>query len=83
MSQHNNTELADNSIAIPIGIGDRVSLLEDIDVDEEGGFTAGTLFEDTVVTYNPKTALLEFEDSDVGKAEFESLVEEADGYQII
>ena len=52
-------------------------------MDEEKGFVAGTLFEGTVDQYNPETGLLRFKENDVGRAEFESLVDEGDGIQVI
>jgi hypothetical protein len=70
-------------ISVPLRVGDRVTLFEDVDIDKDGGFAAGTMFEDTVEKYVPDTGLLRFEDSDIGRAEFEGLLDEAEGIQII
>jgi len=69
-------------ISVPLTVGDRVSLFDEVDA-EEGGFAAGTMFEDTVEQYVPDTGLLRFEDSDIGRAEFKQLLDEAEGLQII
>lgn len=62
--------------------GSRVAVLTDVDTDE-GGFTASTVFEDTVDRYIPETAKLEFENSDIGLAEFRDLLQEHDSVQVI
>ena len=83
MSQHNNTGLEQGRIAVRITVGDYITIFEDVDMDEEKGFVAGTLFEGTVDQYNSETGLLRFKENDVGRAEFESLVDEGDGIQVI
>jgi hypothetical protein len=75
-------DTAEQSIVIPLRVGDRVSLFDEVDTDE-GGFIAGTMFEDTVEQYVPQTGLLKFENSDIGRAEFNRLVEQAEGIQIV
>ena len=57
------------TIDIPLSVGDRVSL----------GLPAveGQLFQGTVEKYNPKTNKLSFEQEDVGYHEFMEMVEEA------
>lgn len=69
-------------ISVPLEVGDRVTLFDEVDEDE-GGFAAGTMFEDTVEQYVPQTGLLRFEDSDIGRAEFKELLDKAEGIQII
>ena len=71
------------TIPIPLDVGDRVILNEDMRVDEEGGYSAGILFEDTVTQYVESTGLITFEDSDVGKSELLSLIDEAEGIEIL
>lgn len=71
------------TIPIPLDVGDRVILNEDMRVDEEGGYSAGILFEDTVIQYVESTGLITFEDSDVGKSELLSLIDEAEGIEIL
>lgn len=79
----NTTNSLEQRISVPITVGDRITLFEDVDMDEEGGFIASDLFEGTVERYNPSTGLLEFEENDVGRAEFLSLLDEAEGLQIV
>lgn len=73
----------EQQISVPLLVGSRVVLHEDVDMDSEGGYAAGIMFEDVVAQYVPDTGLLRFEDSDVGKAEFEELLEEAEGIEIL
>lgn len=75
--------MKDQTIEIPLKVGSRVSILSDITIDQDGGFTASTIFEDTVAQYNPDTNKLAFEESDVGYAEFLSMVDEHHSIQII
>lgn len=70
-------------ISVPFGVGDRVTLYSAVDMDKDGGFAGDVLFEDTVEQYNPQTGLLQFEDSDIGRAEFKELLDEAEGIQIV
>jgi len=70
-------------ISVPLRPGDRVTLLEDVDIDSEEGVVAGIMFEDYVEQYVPDTGLLRFENSDVGRAEFIEMVDEADGIEIL
>ena len=70
-------------ISVPLRPGDRVTLLEDVDIDSEEGVVASVTFEDYVDQYVPDTGLLRFENSDVGRAEFIEMVDEADGIEIL
>jgi hypothetical protein len=74
--------MKEQTIEVPLKVGSRVSILTDVDTDE-GGFVASTVFEDTVVTYNQDTNVLEFADSDIGYAEFMDLLDEHDSVQIV
>ena len=74
--------MSEQTIPVNLKVGSRVSVLTDVDTDE-GGFTASTVFEDTVEQYVPETRLLRFEDSDMGYAEFEELVLEHDSVQVV
>jgi hypothetical protein len=69
--------------SVPLRVGDRVTLFDEVDIDKDGGFVAGTMFEDTVEQYSPQTGLLRFENSDVGRADFKDLLDEAEGIQIV
>lgn len=71
------------TIGVPLQVGSRVTLLEDVDVDDEGGSAASIMFEDHVDQYVPETGLLVFEESDIGRAEFHDLLDGADGVEII
>lgn len=82
MSHNNNTEL-EQTITVPLRPRDVVTLYSTIDMDKDGGFAGSILFEGTVDTYNPRTGLLQFEDSNVGRAEFRELLDEAAGVQIV
>lgn len=68
-----NTMPTEQTLPIPVKVGDRVTLFEHADV----------LFEDEIAQFVPDTGLLRFEDSDVGRAEFLELLDEADGYQVV
>lgn len=70
-------------ISVPLQVGSRVVLYEDVDIDSDGGLAAGILFEDHVEQYVPSTALLRFEESDIGRAEFIDLVNKAEGIEIL
>jgi len=80
MTVENNTESQDVEISLPVG--SRVSLLEGIDIDESEGSSASILFEGYVEQYVPQTNKLSFEDSDIGYAEFQELLGQADGVEI-
>lgn len=58
-------------------------LSNDISMDSEGGYTASIAFEGYVEQYVPQTRKLVFEDSDVGWAEFRSMLDDADAVEII
>lgn len=74
------------SIEVQLPVGSRVQLIDEVEVEKEDGEIVGSVtdiaFEDYVVRHSPDTALLEFEDSDMGLGEFKSRVEEADGILI-
>jgi len=74
--------MSNQTIPVNLKVGSRVSVLTDVDTGK-GGFTASTVFEDTVEQYVPETRLLRFEDSDMGYAEFEKLLGEYDSVQVI
>lgn len=77
-------DMSIQSITVPLRVGDRVSLFDEVDKEEGAeGFTASPMFEDTVEQYVPQTGLLRFEDSDIGRAEFHKKVEQAEGIQIV
>lgn len=79
----NTTEMAVQTIAVPLSVGSRVTLLEDVDIDSDEGVRAKPTFEDYVEQYAPETGLLKFENSDVGRVEFITMMHEADGVEII
>jgi len=71
-------------ITVPLESGARVTLLSDVSVEENAEGSTGTvLFEDYVERHVPETSLLEFEESDVGRVEFLSLLDEAESIEII
>lgn len=69
-------------IEVPLKVGSRVALLEDIDVDEHDGYAASIMYEATVEQYVPETRLLRMSDG-TQLAEFMELLEKADGIEII
>lgn len=70
-------------IEVPLPVGSRVTLLKDVDIDSQEGSSGTVLFEDYVEQYVPETGLLRFEDSDIGRAEFKQLADEAGAMEII
>lgn len=66
-----------------ISPGSRVTLLKDVDIDSKEGSSGTILFEGYVDRYVPQTGLLEFEESDVGRTEFQRLLDEADAIEVI
>ena len=74
-----------NNQTIEVGIspGSRVTLLKDVDIDSKEGSSGSILFEGYVDRYVPQTGLLEFEESDVGRTEFQQLLDEADAIEVI
>jgi hypothetical protein len=75
--------MSEKKIQIPLRVGSRVTLYEDVDIDSGEGLAASVSFEDYVAQYVPETGLLEFENSDVGRAEFIQMTEDADGVEIV
>lgn len=77
----------EQTIEIGLKPGSWVSIMEDVDIEEGDGFvdgfTASTVFEGKVERFVPETNRLEFEDSDMGYAEFMELVEEYDSVEVI
>lgn len=74
--------MTEQTIPIQLRVGSRVSILTDVRMDD-GGFTASTVFEDTVVQYVPQTCKLVFANSDIGFADFKKLLDEHDSVQVI
>lgn len=74
--------MSGQTIPVTLKVGSRVSILRDVRMDD-GGFSASTVFEDTVAQYVPQTGLLRFEESDIGLAEFESLLDKHDSVQVV
>ena len=74
---------SNKEITVSLSVGDRVELYEDVDIDSEEGATMSIIFSDYVSQYVPNTGLLQFEDSDIGRAEFLELVEESDGIEVL
>jgi hypothetical protein len=78
------TSELEQKISVPLRVGDRVTLSKDVDIEDGAmGYTAIPFFEDYVAQYVPATGLLRFEDSDIGRAEFLELLEEAEGIEIL
>ena len=72
------------TIGVPLTVGSRVTLLEDVDInDDTMGSAALVSFEDYVAQYVPQTGKLRFEDSDIGNAEFLSMMKAADGVEVL
>lgn len=75
--------MTEQTIPIQLRVGSQVAVFDDVNIDQEGGFMASTVFEDVVEQYVPQTGLLRFEDSDIGLAEFKELLEEHDSVQVV
>lgn len=72
------------TISVPLKPGSRVTLLEDVEIEDEAEGSSGVIiFEDYVEQYVPEKGLLSFENSDVGRAELRRMVEEADGVEVL
>ena len=72
------------TIGVPLTVGSRVTLLEDVDInDDTKGSAALVSFEDYVAQYVPQTGKLRFEDSDIGNAEFLSMMKAAYGVEVL
>jgi len=84
---HNVTDSMEQDIQVPLPVGSRVVLYEDAEIERVNGNDVGgvtsILFEGYVNRYVPDTGLLEFEDSDVGRADFLDLLQECDGIEVI
>lgn len=68
---------------LPLKTGARVTLSNDVDIDSKEGYTASPYFTDYIERYVPQTNKLVFRDSDIGYAEFESMLDEADAVEVI
>lgn len=74
----------DQTIGIPLSVGSRVTLLTDVEIeDDDSGSTGTILFDGRVEQYVPQTGKLSFEGKDIGQAGFLDLLEEADGIEIL
>lgn len=77
----------EQQIELPLRPGSRIVLYENVEIDRSGeediGAAVDIQFEGYVDRYIPDTSVLDFVDSDVSLSEFESMVREADGYEII
>lgn len=72
------------TIDIPLPVGSRVTLLTDVEIEDDSSGSIGTiLFEGKVEQYVPQTGKLSFEEKDIGQAAFLDLLEEADGIEIL
>lgn len=83
LSGEDYTMVSEQSINVPLTVGSRVVLTENVDIDSQEGVAASILFEGYVEQYVPETNLLSFEENDTGYAEFQQLLEQADGVEII
>jgi len=79
----NTNTVAIQTTDVPLPVGSRVTLVEDVDIDSQAGSSGTILFEDYVERYVPETGLLEFEDSGIGLRDFKDLLEDADSIEII
>lgn len=77
MSGYSVTEPADQTIEVPLTVGQTVTIYRSATAD---AYTP--IFTDTVDRFNPKTGLIEFEDGDIGRATFMEMVKHADGIHI-
>lgn len=68
---------------LPLKSGSRIVLSNDVHIGPEGGYTASPYFTDYIERYVPETKKLIFRESDIGYAEFESMVNEADAVEVI
>ncbi len=67
----------EQTIEVPLYVNSQVTLLTNVESETM------VTFSDTVTQYVPETGLLRFENSDIGRAAFTSMVEEADGIEIV
>lgn len=72
--------LRKQSITIPFQVGDKVTLSYETKNNPDN--KDSVFFQGTIEQHIPQTGLLKFEDSDIGRAEFNMLVEQADKIQI-
>jgi hypothetical protein len=68
------------SITIPFQVGDTVTLSYETTNNPDN--KDSVLFQGTIEQHIPQTGLLKFEDSDIGRAEFNTFVEQADKIRI-
>jgi len=74
--------MSEQKIPVNLKVGSQVSILTDVRMDD-GGFSASTVFEDTVTQYVPTTRKLSFAESEAGYAEFVELLDEHDSVQVV
>lgn len=75
---------SEQSMTVPLPVGARVTLLKDVDIEDEGtGYSAQPFFEDYVEQYVEETGLLQFRESGIGYGEFQELLDEANGIEIL
>lgn len=74
--------MEEQTIEIPLTVGSRVVLYEDVVWDNSGGKVVDVLYEGDVEKHVPETGLLQMSDG-TSKMELLRLLEDAEGYEII
>lgn len=72
----------EQTIEVPLMVGSRVTIYEDVDMDEDGGFAATPVYEATVEQYVEGTGKLVMSDG-TGLAELRELLDEYDSVQVM
>lgn len=75
--------MKEQEINIPLKPGSQVTIFNDVDIDADGSFAAGVVFDDTVVQYVPHTGKLQFAKSDIGLSEFQDMLYEHESVQVV
>lgn len=87
MTTNNSRNDLGQTIEVPLTTGSRVVLLEESMVEKDDGEivggTSSHLFEDYVEQYVPETGKLSFEESNIERAEFTELLDEAVGVKVV
>jgi hypothetical protein len=83
MAEHIRREQPKQEITVSLPPGSRVVLFDDIDIDTRGGMAADAVFSDYVAQHSPGTGLLRFQESNIGRAEFLDMLDEASGIEIL